>query len=205
MSSARIATLLALLPCLLPAPDVVAQAWKPYAFAGSEHFRYEIESVKGGEKKAGFLDLRIEKLGEDRFKVSFESKLGDSEASSSTTAAANELAGKLMMSMMMSGSEAGAILGMTLFTQALPMMFMGMTDLEVGSGWSRSEGGKKISFKVEAKETIAGVEGYRCVFREEGRVKYLQVIAPEVALPLRTEMNDEDGSRYVATLSEYSR
>jgi hypothetical protein len=109
------------------------------------------------------------------------------------------------MSLMMSGSEAGAVLGATLFTQAMPMMFLGMTELEVGSGWSRTEEGKKISFQVESKETIAGVEGYRCVFREDDQIKILQVIAPDVALPLQTEMVDDDGKRYISKLVEYSK
>ena len=191
---------------LLPPPTLLAQAWRPYAFEGTEHFRYDIQSTeKDGTKKSGYFTLDIEKEGEERYKVAFASKLGESESSSSTTATADELAGKLMMTVLMSGSEAGAILGMTLFAPTMPMMFMGMSDLEVGSGWSRTDNGKPISFKVEAKETIAGVEGYRCVFREAEQVKYLQVIAPDVALPLKTEMADDDGSRYVAALTEYGK
>ena len=187
------------------APSVQAQAWKPYAFEGTEHFKYDIKSVQDSKETTGYFTLDIEKKGEDKYKVSYSSKLGDNEASSTTTASADELAGKLMMSLMMSGSEAGAILGATLFTQALPMMFLGMTDLEVGSGWARTEGGKKVSFKVESKETVAGVEGYKCVFREENKVKYMQVIAPDVALPLQTEMVDDDGMHYTSKLVEYKK
>jgi hypothetical protein len=190
----------------LSSPSVpFAQAWKPYDFKGTEHFKYDIHSTKNGKEEAGYLILDIEKKGEDKYKISYESKLGDSEASSSTTSSADNLAGKLMMSMMMSGSEAGTVLGSTLFTQAMPMMFMGMTDFEVGSGWSRTENGKKLSFKVESKEKVAGLEGYKCVYREDGMVKYLQVIAPDVPLPLQTEMTDEDGSQYKAKLVEYRR
>jgi len=105
----------------------------------------------------------------------------------------------------MGGSEAGAILGVTIFTPALGMMFMGAQDLEVGSGWSRTEDGKKVSFKIEEKETIAGQEGYRCVLREEGRIKYLQVIAPDIGLPLVTQMNDDDGTQFEAKLVEFKR
>jgi hypothetical protein len=188
----------------LSASLLAAQAWKPYSFKGTEHFKYTIESTeKGGEKKTGFFTLDLKPTGEDQYKVSFESKLGENEASSSTTASSDELAGKLMMTMMMSGSEAGAILGITLFTQALPMIFMGMSDLDVGSGWTRTENGKEISFKVEGKEKIAGVEGYRCVFREADQVKFQHVISPDVALPLMTEMVDDDGSRHVSKLVEY--
>jgi hypothetical protein len=182
-----------------------AQAWKPYAFEGNEHFKYDIKSVEKDKEQTGFFTIDIEKTGEDKFKVSYSSKLGENEASSTTTSTADELAGKLLMSLMMSGSEAGAVLGATLFTQAMPMMFLGMTELEVGSGWSRTEEGKKISFQVESKETIAGVEGYRCVFREDDQIKILQVIAPDVALPLQTEMVDDDGKRYISKLVEYSK
>ena len=182
-----------------------AQAWKPYAFEGSEHFKYDIRSVEEGHEATGFFTIDIEKAGEDKFKVSYRSKLGENEAASTTTATADEIAGKLMMSLLMSGSEAGAVLGATLFTQAMPMMFLGMTDLEVGSGWSRTEEGKKLSFKVESKETIAGVEGYRCAYRENDQIKILQVIAPDVALPLRTEIANDDGSRYTSRLVEYRK
>jgi hypothetical protein len=182
-----------------------AQVWKPYSFGGNEHYKYMIESSKDGEKKSGSIDLDFEKVGEDKYKVSYESKLGENESSSTTTATADELAGKLMMTMMMSGSEAGAILGSTLFTPALSMMFLGMSELEVGSGFTRTEGGKKVSFKVESKETIAGVEGFRCVFREDDKIKYLQVIAPDVALPLHTEVVDDDGSRFTTKLVEYTK
>lgn len=180
-----------------------AQVWEPYSFKGGEHYKFIIESSEKGEKKTGSIDLNIAKAGEDKYKVSFESRLGDNEASSTTTATADELAGKLMMAMMMSGSEAGAILGATLFTPALSMMFLGMSELEVGSGFTRTDDGKKVSFKVESKETIAGIDGFRCVFREDGNVKYMQVIAPDMALPLKTEMIDDDGSRFASKLVEY--
>ncbi len=182
-----------------------AQAWKPYDFKGTEHFRYDIKSIDDGEEKTGSFTLDIEKKDEEQYKISFASKLGDSESSSSMTSTPDEIAGKLMMSMMMSGSEAGAILGVTIFTPALGMMFMGAQDLEVGSGWSRTEDGKKVSFKIEEKETIAGQEGYRCVLREEGRIKYLQVIAPDIGLPLVTQMNDDDGTQFEAKLVEFKR
>ncbi len=189
--------------CLAAFPH--AQIWEPYAFEGSEHFKYDIKSIEEGKELTGYFTIDIQKTDEDKFKVSYSSKLGENEASSTTTSTADELAGKLLMSLMMSGSEAGAVLGATLFTQALPMMFLGMTELEVGSGWSRTEEGKKVSFKVESKETIAGVEGYRCVFREDDEIKILQVIAPDVALPLQTEMVDDDGNRYISKLTEYKK
>jgi len=189
----------------ISAGAAAAQAWKPYAFQGSEHFKYAISSTAEGKESSGFFTLDITKEGEDKFKVAFSSKIGENESSSSTTATADELAGKLMMAMIMSGSEAGAIVGATLLAPALPMMFMGMADLEVGSGWSRTEEGKKVSFKVEAKETVAGHEGYRCVFREDDKVKFLQVIAPDIPLPLRTEMADEGEDRFLASLIEFNR
>ena len=183
----------------------LAVTWKPYDFQGTEHFKYEIRSIKEDQKKTGFFTLDIEKKEGDQYKISFSSKLGDSEGSMSTTAPANELAGKLMMSVMMSGSDAGSVLAMTLFTQNLTMMFMGLNDFEVGAGWRRTEGGKKISFKIESKETIADQEGYKCVLREGDQIKVLQVVSPEVPLPLRTEMTDDDGSRYEAHLVEFTR
>lgn len=198
---------MAVLSILCVASSAKAQAWKPYTFKGSEHFKYAIKSIKSGEEKSGFFTLDIEKKGEDKYKVSFSSVLGENEASSSTTTTADELPGKIIMSLMMSGSEAGSVLGATLFTPMLGMMFMGMgaADLEVGSGWSRTEEGKKVSFKIEAKENIAGHEGYRCVFREGDNVKYLQVIAPDIGLPLKTEVVDDDGSRYISELVEFKK
>jgi hypothetical protein len=182
-----------------------AQAWKPYAFQGTEHFKYNLKSIENGEEKTGSFNLDIAKSGEDKFTVNFSSKLGENEASSSTTANGEELPGKIMMSLLMSGNEAGAVLGATLFAPMMGMMFMGMADLEVGSGWSRTEEGKKLSFKIEAKETVAGHEGYRCVFKEDEKTSYLQVIAPEIPLPLRTEVTDNDGNRYVSELTEFKK
>ncbi len=199
-------TPLFLFSCLLfSSPGLLAQAWEPYSFRGTEHFKYEIKSTSGGETRTGHFTLDIEKTAEDKFKVSYQSVLGDTEASSTTTSTAQELPGKIMMSLIMSGNEAGAVLGATLFTPVLGMMFMGTSDLEVGSGWSRNEDGKKMSFEIEDKEKVAGQEGYRCVFKEDDTVKYLQVISPDIALPLRTVMIDDDGSRHESKLVEFSR
>jgi len=195
-------TLLSVL-CLVSSAG--AQAWKPYTFQGTEHFKYDLKSVVDGVTETGSFTLDIAKAGEDKFKVSFSSVLGENEASSSTTASLDELGGKIIMSLMMSGSEAGAVLGATLFTPMLGMMFMGTTDLEVGSGWSRTDGGKKMSFKIEAKEKIAGQEGYRCVYRQGDDLQYLQVISPDVGLPLKTEVTDEKGRHYAAELAEFNK
>ncbi len=182
-----------------------AETWKPYDFKGSEHFKYSIKSIDGDQEKTGHFTLDLKKIEENKFKVSYSSALGDNESSSTTTTTADEMAGKIMMSLMMSGSEAGAVLGSTLFTPMLGMMFMGGADLEVGSGWSRTEEGKKMSFKIEAKEKIAGQEGYRCVFREGDNLKYMQVISPEIGLPLRTEVVEDDGKRFISELIEFSK
>lgn len=204
----RYLTLLSLISGIilcLDVPGAGAQAWKPYSFQGSEHFSYALKSIEQGEEKTGSFTLDIEKAGEGKFKVSFNSKIGENESSSSTTSSAEELPGQVMMSLIMSGNAAGAVLGATLFAPVLGFMFIGMTDLEVGSGWSRTEEGKKMSFKIEAKETIAGHEGFRCVFQENEKTRYLQVIAPDVALPLRTEVVDDDGNQYSCNLVEYRK
>jgi hypothetical protein len=201
----RLTAFLFLCTFLLLSSGLFAQAWKPYGFRGGEHFKYDVTSTTDGETKAGHFTLDIEKAGEDQFKVSYQSVLGEDEASSTTTSTADELPGKIMMSLLMSGNEAGAILGATVFTPVLGMMFMGTSDLEIGSGWSRTEEGKKMSFKIEDKETVGGQEGYRCVFKENDEVKYLQVISPDIGLPLRTVVIDDDGSRHESKLVEYSK
>lgn len=188
----------------LSAAGLTAQAWKPYEFKGTEHFKYDIKSTSGGETRTGHFTLDIEKAGDDQYKVSYRSVLGENEASSTTTSTADELPGKIMMSLIMSGNEAGTILGSTIFTPVLGMMFMGTSDMEVGSGWSRTQDGKKMSFQIEDKETVGGQEGYRCVYKENDVVKYLQVISPEIGLPLRTVMTEEDGSRHESKLVEFS-
>jgi hypothetical protein len=183
-----------------------AQAWEPYNFKGTEHFKYAINSTEEGVEKTGTFSFDTVKQGEDKYKVSYSSLFGEDEFSSTTTATKDELAGKIMMSLMMSGSEAGAILGVTIFTPALGMMMiLGGGDLEVGNGRTWTEKGKKMSCKVEAKEKIAGLEGYKCVYREDGEIQIMQVIAPEIALPLHTILVDEEGSRFEAKLLEFKK
>jgi len=201
----RLLTFFLMLALVVTASSVSSQACKPYTFQGTEHFKYAIKTTSDGETRTGHFTLDIEKAGEDKFTVAFNSVLGDNEASSTTTATADELPGKIMMSLIMSGNEAGAILGATLFTPMLGMMFMGTSELEVGSGWTRTEDGKKISFKVEEKETVSGQEGYRCVFREDDTIKYLQVISPDIGLPLRVSVTDDDGSTHESELIEYKK
>jgi hypothetical protein len=200
-----IVALTAVITTTLGVSNAVAQIWKPYTFQGTEHFKYNLKSASKGEEKTGSFTLDIEKIEGEKFKVNFSSKLGENESSSSTTASADELPGKVMMSILMSGNEAGAVLGATLFTPMLGMMFMGVNDFEVGSGWSRTEDGKKMSFQIEAKETVGGFEGNRCVYKENDQTRYLQVISPEIPLPLRTEVNDEEGNRYSSELVEYRK
>jgi hypothetical protein len=185
--------------------NAVAQAWTQFSFKGTEHFKYSIKSIQNGEEKTGFFTLDVQKVGDDKYKVSFSSALGENEASSSVTSTLEELPGKLMMSMMMSGSESGIVLGATLFTPVLGFALLGGSDFEVGSGWTRTEDGKKLSFKVEAKDNIAGREGYRCVYREDDKVKYLHVIDPELGLPLKTEITDDDGNHNIVELVEFKQ
>jgi hypothetical protein len=201
----RVTSLVTLLSVVCLVGSAGAQIWKPYTFQGTEHFKYDLKSVVDSVTLAGSFTLDIAKAGEDKFKVSFNSVLGETESSSSTTASLDDLAGKIIMSLMMSGNEAAGVLGATLFTPMLGMMFMGTEDLEVGSGWSRTDGGRKMSFKIEAKETIAGQEGYRCVYRQGDDLKYLQVISPNVGLPLKTEVTDEKGHHYTALLVEFKK
>ncbi len=182
-----------------------AQIWEPYNFKGTEYFKYAISSSEEGVEKTGTFTLDIEKIADDKYKVGYSSKLGEDESSSTATATTDELAGKIIMSLMMGGSEAGAIIGVTIFTPALGMMFMGGGELEVGNGWTRTEEGKKLSFKVESREKIAGIDGFKCVYREDDQVKTLQVIAPDIALPLHTVLIDEEGGRFEAKLLEFKK
>jgi hypothetical protein len=181
------------------------QTWKPYTFKGTEHFKYSLKTIKGDEEKTGQFTLDVAEAGEDKYTISFSSALGENESSSTTTSTAEELPGKILMSLMMSGSEAAAVLGTTLFAPTLGIMFMGGGDLEVGSGWSRTEEGKKMSFKVESKEKVAGIEGYHCTLREDDKVTFSQVIAPDIGLPIKTEMVDDDGNRFISELIEFKK
>jgi hypothetical protein len=183
-----------------------AQTWEPYNFEGTEHFKYAISSTEEGVEKIGTFSFDVVKQGEDKYKVSYSSLLGEDESSATTTATKDELAGKIMMSLMMSGSEAGAILGATIFTPALGMMMLlGGGDFEVGNGRTWTDKGMKMSCKVESKEKLAGLEGYKCVYRENDEIKNMQVIAPKIALPLHTMLVDEEGSRFEAKLIEFKK
>jgi hypothetical protein len=127
-----------------------------------------------------------------------DGKLGD-EAYSSTVTAPDANAG--MGGMGLGGLMALGPIGLTLFSPAWGMLFMGH-ELSLGDGWSTSSGRHSSSVKVESQCQQAGVNGLLTVMRENNEVKSESCLSPNVPLPLAVTMKDGKESTQM-TLVEF--
>lgn len=172
--------------------------WMPYMFKGTEHFRYDIRQVDGGESKTGSYQLDLQPAGEGRVRLSVAGNLGDDAYSSTITTGVGTSGMQVGMGQLMALGP----IGITLFNPAAWMMFAGH-ELEVGDGWSYSSGGESLSVKVESQCQHAGLTGYLVVLRSNDSAQQESCVAKDVALPLHVKLQSDDGSVIEMTLTEY--
>ncbi|MBI4502175.1 MAG: hypothetical protein HY700_13565, partial [Gemmatimonadetes bacterium] len=175
-------------------------AWAPYQFKGTEHFKYDVKQTEGRDVKTGYYVLDIQPAAGGKYRMKVDGKLGD-EAYSSTVTAPDPNAGG-MGAMGMGGLMALGPIGMTLFSPAWGMMFMGH-ELSIGDGWSSSSGGQSTSVKVESQCQFGGVNGLLTVVRENNKVMQQTCLSPNVALPLQVTMNENNSDGIQMTLVEF--
>ena len=162
-------------------------AWAPYQFRGTEHFRYDVILTEDGDTETGFYQLDLEPAGAGQVRMQVSGQLGDDSYSSTVTT------GTGTQGMMMGYPQFMTMgpIGIMLFNPMSWMMLQGR-QLTLGDGWSSSQGGDSMEIRVESQCSHAGQSGMDVVFRENGTVRTQSCLAPDVALPIRVSMHDDD-------------
>ena len=171
------------LPAMYSAPVAGAFAWVPYAFKGTEHFKYDVVQGAGNDAQRGTYTFDATPAGNGRVRLMVDGTLGEDRYQSSVTVGPNEGIPPMAL------AGLGPV-GAMLFAPTWAMMFGGR-EWEVGSFWSMTQGGETTSFKVESPCQAAGVSGLRGVARRNNAVALDMCVSPQVALPLALTMGDE--------------
>lgn len=191
---------------LLVAGDVERkETWEPYAFKGTETFRYEITQGEGDTRVTGSYEIALTR-SKDKYKVSLKGELGDNAGSFATTTSKPEDLPALVLAQAFMNPWV-APLAVTVFTPAVvsyaTIGTTGQSSWDVGSKWSRSEDGETITIEVPETCSYGGRSGKLVRMSKDGEVGYEGCIDTGVALPLYAFMKDDKGS-YTATLKSYS-
>jgi len=158
-----------------------AQKWEPYQFRGDERFEYKIlweEDEERGEI-IYILDIKRSEKDEEVFEVTYTTK---------GTLTKDELGPETAFGLW---GVYGISLSMLVINPAYAFFFSQM-DLKVGEKMNFFGAG---IIKIIGKEKIAGREGFVCqLFRPDEEDKMLAewVINPELALPLRSKIFEDN-------------
>ncbi len=181
--------------------------WKPYAFKGTEHFRYTLtQQEPDGTKTTGTYVIDIQKQGE-KYRIHFEGNFGDNEGTFTTTVEdPDEIGGILMFQTLMNPWLAP--LSATLFANFFgTFAFAGITmgNWEVGTaGKFKDDSGNTIEYAIPDECTYADQTGRHLVVKTNGKVTYELCVAKDVALPLYQKVVDDDGGFTELKLEEYT-
>ena len=161
---------------------VWAKKWEPYQFKGNEYFEYKI-LLEDEQEATYILDIKESseksKSGEEVFEVSYTTK---------GTLTKDELGAETAFGLW---GVYGISLNMLVINPAYAFFFSQM-DLKVGEKMNFFGAG---IIKVIGKEKIAGREGFVCqLFQadEEDKMIAEWVIDPDLALPLRSKIFDDN-------------
>lgn len=184
-------------PVSAPSGPVGPFAWAPYQFNGTEHFRYDVQQTEDGSTETGFYQLDLQPAGPGQVRMQVSGQLGEDSYSSTVTT------GTGTQGMMMGYPQFMTMgpVGMLLFNPMAWMTIQGR-QLTLGDGWSSSQDGETMEARVESQCQAAGQSGMLLVFRENGVMRTQSCLAPDIALPITTSMNDDDMSIEM-TLVEY--
>lgn len=164
---------------------VWAEKWEPYQFKGNEYFEYKILLEEDEEKGEATYILDIKESseksasGEEVFEVTYTTK---------GTLTKDELGPETAFGLW---GVYGISLNMLVINPAYAFFFSQM-DLKVGEKMNFFGAG---IIKVIGKEKIAGREGFVCqLFQADEEDKMLAewVIDPELALPLRSKIFEDN-------------
>jgi hypothetical protein len=92
-------------------------------------------------------------------------------------------------------------IGLVLFNPG-SWMFLYGHELTIGDEWSQRSGRESFSVKVERACQHGGQNGVLVITRENDQVRQESCLSPQVALPLRAMIVDDD-TRIELTLTEY--
>ncbi len=180
--------------------------WTPYAFKGTEHFRYSlVQQDASGEKTTGTYVIDIQRQDE-KYRVHFEGSFGDQEGSfTTTTENPEDLGGMLLFQTLMNPWLAP--LTSSLFAQFLGSFAFSavlMGNWEVGtSGRFKDDNGVTIEYAIPDECTHAGQTGRHLVVKQNGQLRYELCVAQGVALPLYQKIVGDDGTITELTLVDY--
>ena len=162
-----------------------AEKWEPYQFKGNEYFEYKILLEEDEEKGEATYILDIKESSE---KSASDEEIFEVTYTTKGTLTKDELGPETAFGLW--GSY-GISLNMLVINPAYAFFFSQM-DLKVGEKMNFFGAG---IIKVIGKEKIAGREGFVCqLFQADEEDKMLAewVIDPELALPLRSKIFEDN-------------
>lgn len=189
---ARTKPVLAMLLVVGLAAAAVADTWTPNDFKGPAFYKYKVTQVDEDKVFTCALDIQ----------ASAQEGKYDVTTSVTTQMDASDL-------------EGGGIWGTSSVLGVVPLMMLGNpmfaglfgeVDLTVGS--KRDMYGMAV-MEVVGKETLAGVEGYRCELRMKDGDKMVKqaelTVHPDLALPMRSRVYDDGKLTFEMLLLEYRK
>jgi len=163
-----------------------ADMWQPYEFEPkNQRYEYKITTFQEGIEKVSTYVLDMEKRESGQMDVSVKT---------TWTAEEDELDQQIL-----GGWWAAGAFGLTMaFINPMYAAFFGGLDMHVGNKMSFFGAGV---VEVAGTEKIAGRTGFVCVLRNQdaGPVLGRYVVDPQVPLPLKTELYEEDGTKQYET------
>lgn len=169
----------------------LAEMWQPYQFEPkNQEYEYKITSYEGDVEEGDVEKVSIYEL------VMEEEEGGQMEVSVKTTWS---VSGDELDQQILGGWWAGGAFGLTMaFINPMYAAFFGGLDLKVGNKMSFFGAGV---VEVTSTEKVAGRTGFVCVLRNQdaGPVLGRYVVDPQVPLPLKTELYEEDGTKQYET------
>ncbi|GAB4111997.1 MAG: hypothetical protein Kow00103_00160 [Candidatus Caldatribacteriota bacterium] len=169
-----------------------AKKWEPYQFRGDEHFEYRILLEEDGEEYEiiYILDIKKSEKDEDIFEVTYTTR---------GILTRDELGPETAFGLW---GVYGISLNMLVINPAYAFFFSQM-DLAEGEKMNFFGAG---TVKITGKENIAGREGFVCQLfsaEEENKMVAEWVIDPELALPLRSKIFEDDALQGQIELIKY--
>lgn len=173
---------------LVCSSSVYAEKWSAFEFKGDELYQYQIQ-WGDDELNTAIYTLKIEETADQKYMVEYGTKVEVDELSS-------ELAFGYW-------GAYGPSLHLMFWNPMYQMLFSQL-ELKVGEQMSYYDMGK---MQVTSKETIAGRTGYVCrlIGPNNGEPKAEWVIDPNLALPLRSNMLEENGNQAEIVLLKYEQ
>ena len=171
----------------------VADSWTPYEFKGPAYYKYRI-TQHGSETQEVVYALDVQQSEQP----------GKLQVTTTTQSLVDE-----------DDLTGGVVFGASPLLSVAPMLMLGnpmfsglISQMELVVGTKKDFFGAGYA-EVVAKQTVAGVEGFRCELHMkdgETMVKQAEItVHPDLALPLRSVVYDDGEPTFEMTLLEYRK